>query len=151
MNTVDRSGEPARNVPGGSILQMMSSRRSSRSLQFGSAAFFGGTTQLSPSGGRQSRMALPKGLYGTSNSRRRDSCSASLLCTLPSARTKCPSGYREVRSHRSMVTNIFCPISAGACLVRKRIRGSSRDTGVANTVCWESEVGLVDVRDVLSM
>ena len=74
------------------MLQMMRSLRSSLSRQFGSAVLLVGTTQLSPSGGRQSNIALPNGLYGTSNSSRSDSCSASLLCTLPRARTKWPSG-----------------------------------------------------------
>lgn len=49
-------------TPGGSMLQIMRPRKSSLSLQLGSVALWGGTTQLSPSGGRQSRIALPKGL-----------------------------------------------------------------------------------------
>jgi hypothetical protein len=50
-----------------------------------------------------------------------------------------------------MVTRIFCPMSEGACRVRSRMRGSSRETGVAKTVCWERDVALDDVRDVLSI
>jgi len=50
-----------------------------------------------------------------------------------------------------MVTRIFWPIREGACLVRRRMRGSNRETGVAKTVCWERDVALDDVRDVLSM
>lgn len=78
--------------PGGSILQISKPLKSSLSLHSKHSISFLGTTQLSPSGGRQFKMALPKGRYGTSYSRRRDSCSASLEATLPSARTKWPSG-----------------------------------------------------------
>jgi hypothetical protein len=74
-----------------------------------------------------------------------------LLSALPRARTKCPSGYREVLSHLSMVTRIFWPIKVGAWRVRRRIRGRRRETGVAKTVCWDKEVVLDDVKDVLSM
>lgn len=88
--TKSECGRPgfSNDSPGGSILQIMRSRKSSLSLHSGCVSDFGGTTQLSPSGGKQSRMAFPKGRYGTSNSRSRLSCSASLLSTLPSARTK---------------------------------------------------------------
>ena len=133
------------------MLHMRRSRRSTLSLHTRLSAAFGGTTHLSPSGGKQSRIAFPKGRYGMSNSSSKLSCSASLLSTFPSARTKCPSGYREVPSHRSIVTKIFWPSSVGACRVRSRMRGSNRETGVAKTVCWDSDVVLEDVKDVLSM
>jgi hypothetical protein len=70
-------------APGGSMLQILSCRRSSRSLRIGSESLFGGTTHCSPSGGKQSKMAFPKGLYGTSNSSSKLSCPASLLSTFP--------------------------------------------------------------------
>lgn len=35
--------------------------------------------------------------------------------------------------------------------MRRRIRGRRRDIGVAKTVCWEREVVLEDVNDVLSI
>lgn len=133
------------------MLHMRRSRRSTLSLHTGLSAAFGDTTQLSPSGGKQSRIAFPKGRYGMSNSSSKLSCSASLLSTFPNARTKCPSGYREVLSHRSIVTKIFWPSRAGACRVRSRMRGNNRETGVAKTVCWDSDVVLEDVKDVLSM
>lgn len=133
------------------MLQMIRPLKSSLSRHCGLSASFGGTTHWSPSRGKQSKIAFPNGRYGTSNSSSRLSCSASLLSTFPSARTKWPSGYREVTSHRSMVTRIFCPIREGACRVRSLMRGSNRDTGVAKTVCWERDVVLEDVRDVLSM
>ena len=50
------------------MLQILSCRKSSRSLQIGSESLFSGTTHCSPSGGKKSQMAFPKGLYGTSNS-----------------------------------------------------------------------------------
>lgn len=74
------------------MLQMIISRRSSLSLHSGLEKSFGGTTHDSPSGGRQSKIAFPKGLYGTSYSSSKLSCSASLLSARPSARTKWPSG-----------------------------------------------------------
>jgi len=140
-----------KHIPGGSILQIIMSLRSSLPLHSGLVSLLGGTTHCSPSFGRQSRIAFPKGLYGTSNSNSKLSCSASLLSTLPKARTKCPSGYRDVTSHLSMVTRIFWPIREGAWRVRRRMRGRRRDTGVAKTVCWEREVALEDVNEVLSM
>lgn len=136
---------------GGSILQMIKSLKSSLSFHSGLLESFGGTTHCSPPEGKQSKIAFPNGRYGTSNSSSKLSCSASLLSTFPRARTKCPSGYRDVTSHLSMVTRIFCPMREGACRVRRRMRGRSRETGVAKTVCWEREVALDDVRDVLSM
>ena len=67
---------------------MTKSLRSSLSLHITFASFFSGTTQLSPSLGRQLKIAFPKGRYGTSYSKSKLSCSASLLSTIPSARTK---------------------------------------------------------------
>ena len=133
------------------MLQMMRSLKSSLSLHSGWFALLGGTTHESPSSGKQSKIAFPKGRYGTSNSSRRLSCSASLLSAAPSARTKWPSGYREVASQRSMLTRIFWPSRAGAWRVRRRIRGNSRETGVAKTVCWESEVVFELESEVRSM
>lgn len=53
----------APNLPGGSIEQITRSLRSSRSLQsFLGSLSFGGTTQASPSLGRQSRIPFPNGL-----------------------------------------------------------------------------------------
>jgi hypothetical protein len=48
-------------APGGSILQITSSRRSSRPFQAGPPSSLGGTFHVSPSAGRQSRMAREKG------------------------------------------------------------------------------------------
>ena len=75
-------------LPGGSILHTMRSLRSSLSVQTDPPSLFGGTTHESPSDGKQSSMAFPNGRYGTSNSSRRLSCSASLLSAFPSVRTK---------------------------------------------------------------
>lgn len=96
------------------MLHMSSPLRSSRSRQRGSSPDLGGTTHESPSEGRQSRIALPKGRYGTSYSRSKLSCSASLLSTLPKARTKWPSGYLELVDQESIVTSIFWSMSSGA-------------------------------------
>lgn len=50
-----------------------------------------------------------------------------------------------------MVTRIFWPSSVGAWRVRSRMRGRRRETGVAKTVCWESEVSFDEVSEVRSM
>jgi hypothetical protein len=74
-------------VPGGSILQMSNSLKSSLSLHSGTFPL-GETTHSSPSFGKHSSTALPNGLYGTSNSNSRLSCSASFPPTFPRALTK---------------------------------------------------------------
>ena len=83
-------------LPGGSILQIILSLRSSRFLHAGWFGSFGGTTHCSPSDGRQSKIAFPKGRYGTSNSSIKLSCSASLLSAHPllfgEARRSLPAG-----------------------------------------------------------
>lgn len=127
-------------IPGGSILQIKRSLKSSLSRQITLSGALGGTTQVSPSTGKQSNIAFPNGRYGTSYSNSRLSCSASLLSTFPSERTKCPSGYRELTDQESIVTKIFWSMSWGAWRVRSRIRGRARERGVAKTVCWDREV-----------
>ena len=78
--------------PGGSILHIFSARISTRSRQMASdrasCSPFGGTVQWSPSDGKHAKMDLLNGRYGTSNSKSRLSCSASLLSIAPSERTK---------------------------------------------------------------
>ena len=115
------------------MLQMLRLLKSSRSRHSGTDISFGGTTHVSPSFGKQSKIAFPNGRYGTSYSRSKLSCSASLLSVFPRALTKCPSGYLELTSHLSIDTRIFCPRSDGAWRVRRRIRGSERETGCAKT------------------
>lgn len=132
------------------MLQMIISRRSSRPRHIPPASF-GATIHKSPSGGRQSFTARPNGLNGTSNSRSRLSRSASLLSTWPKARTKWPSGYREVMSQRSMLTRIFWLMRDGAWRVRSRMRGMDRETGVAKTVCWVVPVARLLDKEVRSM
>lgn len=90
------------------MLQMIISLKSSLPFQtpLGSSSFFG-TTQLSPSSGKQSNIPFEKGRYGTSHSSNKLSNSPSLLPTSPKVLTKCPSGYLEVIGHLSMDTRNF--------------------------------------------
>ncbi len=76
-----------------------------------------GTFQSCPSFGKHAKTFLENGLYSTSCSSSKASCSASLSSISPKVLTKCPLGNLEFAFQLSIATTILLPINSFARLV----------------------------------